>query len=178
MVIENVKKTIHGRYRIKKKGGSLILDKDIKVRSKSSELFGFSLDSTEHPPFSFLRSSPPRHIAKMCDAIVLLEHEARLYLTIIEQKTGDEADYERQLANGKFFCEWLMALFREHGYLGNSTISYYGVLIWEPRTVPLKGTTVHQTPVPSAHRLFDKLFNIQNESEIDVESLVLSAIPS
>ena len=176
MSIDAIRRAIHGRYGIQKKGPTFVLAKGIRVHVNGKSSFGFSLDSEEHPPFSFLRDSPPKHLAKMCDAIIVFESSGGLYFAVIEQKTGDPADYDKQLANGKFFCEWLMSLCREHGYTHNETITYLGVLVWEPRPIPLKGSTTHRNFQASHHRLFDKFFDLQNETDIDVDLLASSSM--
>ena len=176
-MIHTVNNAIRGHYGIQRKGGALLLDKNIKVHINAKQSFGFSLDNPGHPPFPFFKDNPPKHLAKMCDAIIMFEHDDVLYFTLIEQKTGDAANYDKQLANGKFFCEWLVSLCKEHGYNLYGTVSYFGVLVWEPRPIPLKGGTTHALPIAYHHRLFDKFFDIQNETDIDVNQLVSSRLP-
>ena len=171
MLIDAVRKAIHGRYTIKRKGTALLLAKGTKVHTDGDKSFGFSLDSAYHPPFPFFRDNPPKHLTKMCDAIIMFERQGTSYCAVIEQKTGDLADYEKQLANGKFFCEWLVALCKEHGYIQQEPVKFYGVLIWEPRLTPLKGSTAHDIPQATDHRLFDKFFDIQNESDVHIGQL-------
>lgn len=179
-MIDAVKKAIHGRYGMTRKRFGFVLDQDTKnitIYINPKESFGFCLDNEDNPPFHFFRASPPKHLSKMCDAIVIFERGQALYFTLIEQKTGDPAEYDKQLANGKFFCEWLVALCQEHDYCASKTISYLGVLVWEPRPIPLKGTTTHPLPEACPHRLFDKVFDIQNQTTIDIEQLVSIPAP-
>lgn len=171
MIIDVVKKAIHGRYGIVKRRDAMLLHNGVRVHTDGNKAFGFSLDNQQHPPFSFFKDSPPKHFAKMCDAIIVFENGLELYFALIEQKTGDSADYVKQLANGKFFCEWLVSLCNEHGYKYSGTVIYLGVLIWEPRPIPLKGSTTHTIPQAETHRLFNKFFDIQNETDIHIGQL-------
>ncbi len=176
MLIETVRKAIHGRYQIKRKGTSLLLEKGIKIHATGKPLFGFSLDNEEYPPFRFFKESPPKHLSKMCDAIIVFESDGTLFFAIIEQKTGYPSDYGRQLANGKLFCEWLVSLCKEHGYIKDEIVDFLGVLIWEPRPIPLKGSTVHTIPQAHQHRSFERFFDIQNETEVNIELLASSPL--
>lgn len=179
-MIDVVRNAIHGHYQMKEKRNALLLDNDtktIRVHTNSKNSFGFCLDDAKRPPFQFFKPSPPEHLKKMCDAIIIFEGGQTLYFTLIEQKTGDPAEYDRQLANGKFFCEWLVSLCREHGYCLHTNISYFGVLVWEPRLMPLKGSTTHSLPEACPHRLFDKFFDLQNQTDIDIDQLVSSSPP-
>ena len=177
-MIDVVESTIRGNYRIPKSGSTFVLANDVRVRTNNSKVFGFSLDNVALRPFAFFKDSPPQHLAKMCDAIIIFESGQDLYFALIEQKTGHQSDYEKQLANGKFFCEWLVSLCKEHGYCDYQTIKYLAALVWEPRDIPLKGGTTHALPEAYPHRLFDKFFDIQNETDIYIDQLASSPLPS
>ena len=103
----------------------------------------------------------------------MLEYDNTLYIVLIEQKTGYSAQYDKQLANGKIFCEWLVSLCNSYGYVQTQNIAYYGALIWEPRPIPLRGGTTHSNAA-NAHPLFDKFFDIQNQTSIDVMQMIAS----
>ena len=109
----------------------------------------------------------------MCDAILALDDKEVLYLFIIEQKTADAGEYDQQLANGRLFCEWLISLYRQHGYCRQQQrFEFIGLLVWEPRPTPRKGGTAHQ-PYESARRpLFARFFNLRNESLIHLRDLI------
>ena len=176
-MIDTLKKVIHGRYHMRKKTNMVILDNDtkpIKLFTGRNEAIGFRLDNADHPPFAFFGNNPPKSLTKMCDAIVILATRKELYCTLVEQKTGNSEGYETQLANGKLFCQWLVSLCQEHGYWNHSNISYYGLLVWEPLPIPMKGTTVPLSVKSSPHRLFDKFFDLQHQTEIHVDELITS----
>ena len=77
----------------------------------------------------------------MCDAIIAVWFKEGFYLFIIEQKTAHTGDYQKQLANGRHFCNWPISLYEEHGYLPVNPV-YISLLIYQPRQRTVdKGTT-------------------------------------
>ena len=107
--LEKLQKAIDDKYRLTRDGRDWELADGVKLRVPNRHSLGFSLDNRKTPPFAFFSGNPPAHVAKMCDAIVVLPYQGSLYFFVVEQKTGNKDDYARQLANGKFFCEWLVA---------------------------------------------------------------------
>ena len=172
-MISTIQKAIGGGYKFqKRRKGYYQLQKEIRFYIRDLASVGFSLDNEEQPPFQFLSSSPPKHLAKMCDGIIFSDKDGDLYVAIIEQKTGDSAEYEKQLTNGKLFCEWLISLCRQHGYFTQKSVSYFGLLLWEPRNSPPKGTTTHHKLQANVHPLFSKFFDLQNERRIEMQHLI------
>ena len=144
MLINTIANTIHGRYRLQYRGRGWSLADGVRIYASTEDTFGFSLDNLQNPPFAFLSNAPPEHIAKMCDAIIQLNDDA-LYFFVIEQKTGYEGDYDKQLANGKFFCEWLVSLLAYHEYLSDIRVEYIGLLVWKPRQPATRRGTSHES---------------------------------
>ena len=112
---------------------------------------GFSLDHSDSKcdskcdskPFAFFSDHPPRDFAKMCDAFIFCFHENNIYLFIIEVKTGHKGDYQKQLINGKLFCDWLISLCKHHKF-PDSSVTLVPLLIWQPRhNSPHEGMTTH-----------------------------------
>ena len=180
-MIDTVKKAIHGHYtnndQIKMSKGAWVIDKDIRIHTCGYSSFGFSLDNETHRPFAFLKDSPPKHIDKKCDAIIIFADDDTLYIAIIEQKTGHPDGHDKQLANGKFFCEWMVSLCKEHGYYNHKAIEYFGLLVWEPRAQPLKGETTYNSPEAQSSALFDKYFDAANVHRIYLRDLVEAQPP-
>ena len=180
-MIDAVQKAIRGRYtnndQIKMRRGDWFIDNDIFVHTSEYRSFGFSLDNEANRPFAFLRDSPPKHIAKMCDAIIIFADDDNLYVTLIEKKTGDLGEYDKQLANGKFFCEWLVSLCKEHGYYDYKSIEYFGLLVWAPDGGPFRNETAYQPPEAQSSVLFDKFFDLANVDRIYLEDLVEAQSP-
>ena len=175
-MIDAAKKAIHQRYRLTNKQGAFILADNIKVYPDGQSSCGFSLDNGTFPPFEFFALRPPKNLAKMCDAIVLYDDGNDFYCTLIEQKTSNRGHFEKQLVNGKLFCEWLVSLCEEHNYKPPGRVQYFGVLIWQPPPIPPKGTTTHQTPQAKQHRFFDKFFDIRTDPHVDVNELIQSPL--
>lgn len=145
--IDLIRKTIHGDYHLKPgKNNSWILEesyREVKIRTPDKHSIAFSLDDNNLKPFAFFSDSPPADFAKMCDAVLFCFHGNKTYLFLIEVKTGNKADYEKQLINGKLFCDWLIALFIQHKSLDPNTV-VVPLLIWKPRQNSVcKGTTTH-----------------------------------
>lgn len=165
-MIDMLRKSIKQQYYLPQSGRDWELtDKlanTVKLRVPNRHSFGFSLDNQKNPPLAFFSANPPAHIAKMCDAIVALLCKGVLYFFIIEQKTGHKEDYQKQLANGKFFCQWLVSLYCHHGYCDADSVQYIGMLVWQPRQSPRKGGTAHQKPVSIRNPLFHKCFEEPN----------------
>ena len=155
MVIAKVlSETIHKKYHLRKKGGKLFLENNVRIQDLNKEVFGFYFDCSIRTPFPFLNKTPPYNIAKMCDAVISLNLKEKIYIFIVAQKTKNIDEYQAKIVNGKLFCDWLFSLFREHGYLKCDPV-YIGLLIREPRKQPRKGCTsqkferyAHEIPVP------------------------------
>lgn len=153
--IDTIKQTIDAKYHSEEARHSTWILKEINKESnqrirmrlpkKNCFSIAFSLDCKSSKPFAFLSDSPPRHFAKMCDAILFCVHENKIYLFVVEIKTNNQGEYEKQLINGKLFCDWLIALCREHKYLDSKAeITVISLLIWEPRRSAPEGTTTHR----------------------------------
>ena len=174
-MIDTLKKTIHKYYHLNRQCRDWLLDNNVKLRVPNRHSFGFSLDNRNKPPFAFLSGSPPQHIAKVCDAIVALSYQGKLYLFIIEQKTSHSESYKKQLVNGKLFCDWLFSLYRWHGHWGSCKLVSIGLLIWQPRQQPRRGGTAHRSNVASqGHPLFDYFLEKKNEINIHLGQLINS----
>ena len=171
-MINTISNTIHGRYRLQYRNEGWSLDAGARIYASNENTFGFSLDNPQNPPFAFLSNTPPEHIAKMCDAVIVLLNDDALYFFVIEQKTGYEEDYKRQLANGKFFCEWLVSLFAYHEYLRDIRVEYIGVLVWKPRQPPRRGGTSHQIIRPEANSLFSMCYSVENKPNFSLQELI------
>lgn len=170
-MIEIIQKTIHERYFLDKAGRDWLLADKVKLRVPHRRSLAFSLDNQKHPPLAFFGGSPPADMAKMCDAIVALCHREKLYMFIIEQKTRHLDDHEKQLANGKLFCDWLFSLYKRYGYCKEEPI-YIGLLVWQPRDDPDKEEATDSPSETRKHKLFPKFFEIRNKLDISLRELV------
>ena len=151
-IIEKLKKTIDKKLHLQQNQQScLIPDKNtnIQVRALHEHSMGFSLDvpDSKQKPLAFFSSSPPRYLAKICDALIAVVNQSKLYLFAVEIKSKRKNNYNKQLANGRHFWCWLIALFKEHGYLPlKPEPLYIAVLIWKPRKKQVrKGVTAHRS---------------------------------
>lgn len=176
-MINIIEKTIAPRYHLPRKERDWLLNNRVKLRAPNRHSFAFSLDNQDEPPFAFFNASSPEHIAKMCGAIVAMNFKNELYLFVIEQKTKYTKQYEKQLANGRHFCNWLFSLYKEHKHCSNNPV-YIGLLIWKPRLKsPRKGTTAHQNKNQrKSHPLFDLFFEKRNIKDISFADLAQSAL--
>lgn len=159
-MIDLLQKSIKQQYYLLRNGRDWVLADGVNLRAPNRYSLGFSLDNSKNPPLAFFSENPPADIAKMCDAIIVLPHKSILYFFIIEQKTSNKGDYRKQLANGKFFCQWLVSLYCHHGYCDAASVQYIGMLIWQPRQSPSKGEMTHRRkPAPRKTALFPLFFD-------------------
>ena len=152
---------------------------EIRFKSPSRHSIGFSLDRKELRPLAFFSENPPAGLARMCDAFIFLRHKERIYILIIECKTGNKTGFTKQLVNGKYFCEWLVALCRRHKYLEGDPV-YASLLVWQPREEPaLREPTSHDSspfyPVEKrSEELGDHQFEARNLADIPLLKLIES----
>ena len=139
---------------------------------------GFSLDvpGSKQKPLTFFSSWPLRYLAKICDAPIVVDR-SKLYPFVIEIKLERKNNYNKQLANGRHFWCWLIALCKEYDYLSlHSEPLYIAVLIWKPREKQVrKGATTHTKNhgIESATQEdFTARFEIQNHSQIYLYNLI------
>ena len=121
-IIKILEQTIDDELKLKREDRDwLIPDKNTNIRALSPHRhsMGFSLDvpGSKQKPLAFFSSSPPQGLAKICDALIAVVDQRKLYLFAIEIKSGNKDDYRKQLANGRHFWRWLIALCKEHSYL-------------------------------------------------------------
>lgn len=170
-MIEAIKKTIHENYWLDREDRDWFLDDNVKLHAPHRHSVAFSLDNRKKPPFGFLGGNPPAGVAKMCDAIVALFDGGKLYVFIVEQKTQNLDEHEKQLANGKFFCDWLFSLYREYGHCNEEPV-YIGLLVWRPRERPGIGQMTHRIGETRKHKLFADFFEIRNKPDISLWDIV------
>lgn len=171
-MIDTLQKSIHERYYLPRHGRDWRLANGVRLQDTSRQSLGFSLDNQESPPLAFFSASPPARIAKMCDAIVVLLHKDTLYFFIIEQKTGNKGDYIEQLANGKFFCQWLVALYNHYDYCDAGSVQYIGMLIWKPGPFPGKEVMGHRKPEVANSPLFDRYHEVVNNPLVMLDTYI------
>ena len=172
MLINTISNTIRGRYRLQYGKERWSLADGVRIYASEENSFGFSLDNPQNPPFAFLSNTPPEHTAKMCDAIIVQLNDKAIYFFVIEQKTGYEGDYEKQLANGKFFCKWLVSLLKYHGYLKDIGVKYIGLLVWKSRQSPTREGTSHESIRHEDHPLFPLCYSVENKSNFSLQELI------
>lgn len=167
-LVELFQKTIHRNLYLDRDGKNWSSKETPRITMKvpTRHSLGFSLDCRRSPFDSFLAANPPSGIAKMCDGIIVLSHKDNAYIFVVEQKTANKDEYKKQLANGKYFCDWLLVLLKEHKHY-NGEVTFIGLLCWQPRESPSKGMTHHIKDLPSnkpnpCHRLFE----VKNEDHI------------
>ena len=115
----------------------------------------------------------------MCDALIAVVDQSKLYLFAIEIKSSNKDDYRKQLANGRHFWHWLIALCKEHGYQPlKPEPLYIAVLIWKPRKKQVrKGATAHRSSLgikAATKEGFTARFEIQNRSSFRLYDLIQS----
>jgi len=185
-LVKLMQQTINKRYsegRLKREGKSWILQeirqdtqevvREQEIRSPNRNSFAFSLDCPDPKPLAFFSGSPPKGMARMCDAIMVCAYRQRCYLFLIELKTGDEGNYAKQLRNGKIFCDWLLRLYEEHGYHYTPPI-FVGLLISFPRgSSKRKGRTAHDSTRNWKREkdVFDYRFDIENRASVPIVEL-------
>lgn len=175
-MIDEIRQSIHQRYHLHpKRRGEWELSSGVQLRTSARDSFGFSLDTevigTDIKPFAMLSDSPPSGIAQMCDAILVLNDQDNMSIFIIEQKGTKTRNYEAQMANGKFFSNWLISVCKNQGYGSGQSIEYIGLLLWGKRKSPRKGSTTHQGPSDLRHPLFEKSFDCNNMNLIPLDNL-------
>ncbi len=178
-LVDLVQRTINSKYTLEREDKSWFLNEakehggEIAIRAANRYSFAFSLDhpNQDNQPLAFFSAQPPGGIAKMCDAIMVCHHKQQCYLFLIERKTAHRDDYRKQLHNGKFFCDWLLRLYEEHGHVCQSPV-FIGLLIWFPRRSPPRQGTAHGAegsgirPADADKEFFDHSFKIENQKLI------------
>ncbi len=172
---ELFQQTIHKTLQLNKKGRDWSLNEkpQITMKAPSQHSLGFSLDCNPGPFASLFNARPPLGIAKMCDAIIVLSYKNKDYIFVIEQKTKCRNDYKKQLANGKYFCDWLLTLLKEYGHYDGEVIFIF-LLCWQPReNFPPKGTSHHRKRAASKNLVLGHLFfEVKNETDINLSSFI------
>lgn len=183
-IIKILEQTIDRKLKLKRDNQDWLIpdiNTNIQVRSPHRHSMGFSLDvpDSKQRPLAFFSSSPPRFLEKMCDALIAVVDQSKLYLFAIEIKSANKDDYRKQLANGRHFWRRLIALCKEHGYLPlRPEPLYIAVLIWKPRKKQVrKGATTHTKNhgIESATQEgFTARFEIRNRSSFRLYDLIQS----
>ena len=181
--IKAIKKTIDSRYLLKRKNRDWLLDesdKRIGIRVPDRNSIAFSLDNENERPLAFFSGNPPEGMAKICDAFLFCVYEGKGYLFIIEVKSAYREESEKQLINGKIFCDWLLALCQEHGHL-STEFSVASLLLWEPRerevTHPLASGRRSDNEDPDIERKpktrhFGYRLEVKNRRQIALQELI------
>ena len=183
-IIAILEKTIDKKLHLQQNQQSWLIhdnNTNIQARSPHRHSMGFSLDvpDSKQKPLAFFSILPPRYLAKMCDALIAVVDQSKLYLFAIEIKSENKGDYRKQLANGRHFWRWLIALCKEHGYLPlKPEPLHIAVLIWKPRKKQVrKGATAHTKNhgIESATQEgFTARFEIRNRSSFRLYDLIQS----
>ena len=182
-LVDLFQQTIDSQYRLNREGKDWQLNdaqqQTITFRAANQHSLAFSLDvakgSKKTEPLAFFSGQPPSGIAKMCDAMLICQHQQQDYLFLIELKTNHKEDYKKQLMNGKLFCEWLLQLYKEHDHTDKTPV-VVGLLIYFPRRSPAKQGTSHRAPrsdvVDDDKGQFDHMLHIKNNTLIAISKLL------
>ena len=180
-MINKIKTAISPDYRLRREGRDWLVEEKneiiLKLRAPNRHSTGFSLDNPKKPPLAFFSKNPPPDITKVCDAMIAIVQHKTLYLFALEVKSLYKDDTDKQLANGRHFWGWLMALFKEHDHLEEMPVIQVGILAWKPRERQVrKGPTSHKTPSWLTRkkncRDFNALFEIKNETNILMRAII------
>lgn len=180
MVIDTLTSAIRERYHLSRVERHWLLQGSrgpVRLRSPSRRSFGFSLDDSRSPALAFFSPNPPEGLAKVCDGMLAVLHERKLYLFAIELKSGDRGDARKQLVNGRLFWQWLLELCEQHGYLSRAAdVRHISLLMWRPRErSPRKGTTTHSGENDWKSRTldgFNACFEVKNRDGIALMDLL------
>lgn len=145
-------------------------NKDVKIRAPINNSIGFCLDLKKNKPFPFF-ADPPKHVAKMCDGIIVLSHKGKDYIFVIELKSVHPDRYKKQLKNGQYFCDWLLTLLRAYEHY-KETVNFIGLLCYEPRETPSKGTTSHQPNRDFTDHEGLPIYEYTNQRRIDLIDII------
>ncbi len=182
-IIKTIERAIDRRYHLERNDREWLLDesdKRIEIRVPDRNSIAFSLDRRDENPFAFFGGNPPGGMAKICDAFLFCVYERQGYGFIIEMKSGHKEESEKQMINGRFFCDWLLALCREHGYL-NADFSIASLLLWEPReqemTRALTSSLRFDIEEPDIERRpntehFPFRFEVKSRRRVDLRNLI------
>lgn len=181
-IIAVLEETIDDELKLKRDDRDWLIpdtNTNIRARSPHRHSMGFSLDvpGSKQKPLAFFSARPPEGLAKMCDALIAVAYRNKLYLFAIEAKSANKGDYCKQLANGRHFWCWLIALCKEHDYLPPQLeLLYMAVLIWKPREKHVrKGATAHRTNsgIETGEQAdFTARFKIRNHSSFRLDDLI------
>lgn len=156
------------------------LDKKVLVDPKSFDESGVDSPSETRLdkkvpllPFGFFSGSPPGDVAKMCDAIIVLSYKGGLYIFLVEQKTSKKDEYRKQLKNGKYFCDWLLALLEGHDHYKGKPV-FIGLLCMRP-LFPSKEITARENN-DGIEKIEDKMMPFELYKAIDRETIHLTEL--
>ena len=83
-IIAVLEKTIDDELKLKRDQRDWLIpgNPNVRVRSPHRHSMGFSLDipAPKQKPLAFFSSSPPQGLAKMCDALIAVFDQRKLYL--------------------------------------------------------------------------------------------------
>lgn len=107
-IIKILEQTIDDELKLKRDNQDWLIpdiNTNIQVRSPHRHSMGFSLDvpDSKQRSLAFFSSSPPRFLEKMCDTLIAVVDQSKLYLFAIEIKSANKGDYRKQIANGRHF---------------------------------------------------------------------------
>ena len=139
-------------------------ENDIEYIFRSSADFaGFSIKMEQ---VEFLRVNPPSGIAKMCDAILVIEHKGKSFVIAVEMKTNNRSDYRKQIKNGWRLCQWLIELLKDHGHFKRN-VKYVGILLWQPNPGQLtKGATVRKEAIERSRHSPGIIYECKHTTEV------------
>ncbi len=168
---------IDGDFHLPREGREWLLEDNwvLKLKTPRRDSLGFRLDK-DPSPFRFFSGSPPEDVAKMCDAIIALSYKGKLYIFLVEQKTSQEDDYRKQLKNGKYFCDWLLALLEGHGHYTGKP-AFIGVLCMR-RSSLRKKPAMHgkDDRIEKIEKIEDKMMPFELYKAIDRETIYLAEL--
>lgn len=144
-IAELFERTIAPKYHLPRQDRDWLYEngEQIQIRAPNNQSLAFSLDPKK-VPFPFICGSPPPKVTKMCDVIICSTSKQRHYIFIVEKKREWKEDYHLQLINGKLFCDWMLALFREHGHL-QGKVTFVGLLLMYPMLPSVRASTTPAT---------------------------------
>lgn len=174
-IIDMLKETIDVQYHLQAGNGCWQMKDDVTLLTNGADSVGFSLDvnelQTDAKPLAVFGANATKGLTRMCDAIVALMVWDRLFMVSIEKTGGSSSDFRQQLANGKMFLDWIIALSVYHDYHDGDNIEHIGLLVKGGRSRKRKGTTTHPPPVLIKHDAFARCYDAKNARIIDLLEL-------
>ncbi len=141
-----------------------------QFKTSSEHTAGFRIEINNLKLFG---NRPSKDVAKMCDALFVVNDKQKDFIIAVEIKTKHKRKYKKQLRNGCRFFQWLVQLFQDCDHYSGNPL-YLGLLVWfpNPSQVPKNLTVAGANFKTSMPNEFD-VYECRNTTELSLNDLLM-----